>query len=66
MIVKEVPYPVSGKRKFAVVYEDKEYVCYLHPFTSPGYTVCTGNGQDKTCKNIIGTRLASEIFLHCN
>ena len=65
MTVKEVPYPVNGKKKYSVLHNGKEYTCYIHPFMSPGYTVCTGNGQDETCKDITETRLASEIFLHC-
>ena len=65
MIIKEVPYPVNGKKKYSVLHNGKEYTCYIHPFMSPGYTVCTGNGQDETCKDITETRLASEIFLHC-
>ena len=65
MTVKEVPYPVNGKKKYSVLHNEKEYTCYMHPFMSPGYTVCTGNGKDNTCKNITGTRLATEIFLHC-
>ena len=65
MIIKEVPYPVNGKKKYSVLHNGKEYSCYIHPFISPGYTVCTGNGQDETYKDITETRLASEIFLHC-
>ena len=65
MTVKEVPYPVRGKKKYSVLHNGKEYTCYVHPFMSKGYTVCTGNGKDETCKDITGTRLAAEIFLHC-
>ena len=59
MIIKEVTYYVNGKKKYSVLYNGKEYTCYIHPFMSPGYTVCTGNGQD-----ITETCLGSEIFLH--
>ena len=65
MTVKEVPYPVNGKKKYSVLHNANEYTCSIHSFMSPGDTVCTGNGQDKTCKDITGTQLASEIFLHC-
>lgn len=65
MIVREIPYPAIGKRKFSIIHNDNEYTCYTHPFMSPGYTVCTGNGKDNDCKDITGTRLAAEIFLHC-
>ena len=65
MTVKEVPYPVNGKKKYSVLYNGKEYTCYIHPFMSPGYTVCTGNGRDETCKDLTETQRASEIFLHC-
>lgn len=65
MTVKEVPYPVNGKKKYSVIHNGKEYTCYVHPFMNPGYSVFTGNGNDNTCKDIIGTRLATEIFLHC-
>ena len=65
MTVNEVPYPVNGKKKYSVLYNGKEYTCYIHPFMSPGYTVCTGNGKDNTFKDITVTRLATEIFLHC-
>ena len=65
MTIKEVAYPVNGIKKYSVLYNAKEYTCYIHPFMNPGYTVCTGNGQDETCKDITGKLIASEIFLHC-
>lgn len=65
MKIKEVDYPVTGKRKFNVIHKGKEYTCYLHPFMSPGFTVVTGSGNDKDYKNITGTHLSYEIFLQC-
>lgn len=40
MVIKEVTYPVNGKKKYLVLHNGKEYTCYIHPFMSPGYTVC--------------------------
>ena len=65
MIIKEVTYPVNGKKKYSVLHNGKQYTCYIQPFIGYGYTVCTGKGQDETCKDITGSRIASEIFLHC-
>lgn len=65
MKIKEVDYPVTGKRKFNVIHKGKEYTCYLHPFMSPGFTVVTGNGNNKDYKNITGTHLSYEIALQC-
>lgn len=65
MEVKEANYPVMGKRKFNVIYKGKEYTCYLHSFMSPGFTVVTGNGNNKDYKNITGTHLSYEIALQC-
>ena len=65
MLIKEIPYPAIGKRKFSIIHKDKEYTCYIHPFMSPGYSIFTGNGKDETCKDITGSQLAAEIFLRC-
>ena len=65
MKVKEVDYPVTRKRKFNVIHKGKEYTCYLHPFMSPGFTVVTGDGNNKDYKDITGTRLSYEIALQC-
>lgn len=65
MIVKEVDYPVTGKRKFLVIHNEKKYTCYLHPFMNPGFTVVTGNGNDREYKNITGTNLSYKIRLQC-
>ena len=65
MKVKEVDYPVTGKRKFNVIHKGKEYTCYLHPFMNPGFTVVTGNGNNEDYKNIIVTHLSYEIALQC-
>ena len=65
MRVTEMTYPVSGKRKFSVIYNGNEYICYTHPFMAPGYTVSQLVAKDGNYKDITGTLLASEIFLNC-
>lgn len=58
MKVKEVKYPVSGKRKFLVEHKGKTYTCYR--------CICSVmNSVFIDNKNIIDTKLGMEIMLHC-
>lgn len=65
MYIKQIPYPVTGKRKFSVFHEGKQYTCYIHPFMSPGFSVFTGNGNNVNCKDITDTKLGTKIALRC-
>lgn len=64
MIIKKVNYPVSNKRKYSVIHNDKEYTCYLDCWNEN--FVCTGNGKTSDCKDITNTKLGMSIILECN
>lgn len=65
MQIERVEYPVTGKRKYKVIHNGKEYSCYIQPCCCPSYIVCTGDGRTEESKDISGTQLASEIYLQC-
>lgn len=57
MQIKRVDYPVTGKRKYQVFKDGKEFSCYICPCQSVMNSVCTGNGKNETCKDITDTNL---------
>lgn len=63
MKIKEVDYPIRSKRKFAIVYNGKDYTCYLDCWN--GNFVCTGDGNSEKCKNITNTEIGMKIIHEC-
>lgn len=65
MKIKEIEYPVHGKRKFEIEYNGKNYVCYKCPFESALNYVGEVIEGMKTTKEITCTKLGLKIMLEC-
>lgn len=63
MEITRVEYPVSYKKKYRVIHNNKEYTCYLDTWN--GNLVVTGDGNAEDFENITDTKLGMEIILKC-
>lgn len=57
-----IAYP-NGTRKFRVIYEGRQYSCYLNCWQYN--VVCTGDGKSDKCRDITDTKLGQKIILAC-
>lgn len=64
--VKEVDYPVIGKRKYRVSYDGKNYTCILCPGQSAMNIVVEGDSSDPNSKIVRDANLAAKIVIACS
>ena len=64
--VKEVDYPVIGKRKYIVSYDGKNYTCILCPGQSAMNIVVEGDSNDPNSKIVRDANLAAKIVIACS
>ena len=64
MQITKLDYPVCGKKKYRVIYNNKEYTCYLVPFGDN--LVVTGDGNAENFKDITMTKLGTRIMIACH
>ena len=63
MQITQVPYPATGKRKYNIIHNGKQYTCYLQSFSYD--LVVTGNGNAEDYEDITDTELGRKIILAC-
>ncbi len=61
--ITEIPYPATGKRKYRVIHNNKEYSCYL--CSCMPNIVITGNGNTGNFEDITYTNLGAKIIIAC-
>ena len=64
MQITKLDYPVCGKKKYRVIYNNKEYTCYLVAFREN--LVVTGDGSAENFKDITKTELGTRIIIECH
>ena len=63
MQIERVDYPVTGKHKYKVIHNGKEYICYLCSGTPN--LVITGDGYTENFEDITHTNLGARIMIAC-
>lgn len=63
MKITRVEYPVSYKKKYKVIHNNKEYTCYLDTWSEN--LVVTGDGNAENFDDITNTKLGMEIISKC-
>ena len=63
MQIERVCYPVTGKRKYKVIHNDKDYTCYL--CSCMPNLVVTGDGRTEDFEDITHTNLGARIMIAC-
>ena len=62
MKVIRMEYPIKHKRKYKVIHNNKEYICYLNAW---GENMAIIQNDDQTFEDITDTKLGMEIILSC-